>query len=105
MGLINNSPAPTLLAGDTLASHSGWVESAAYSGNRKEWDDENAVAGVKGSTSSSTFNINATVTIYGIFICEVDTGTSGLLWSEGAFSAPVGLVSGDDLKASYSIGF
>lgn len=105
IGLINNSPTPSLADGDTLASHSGWSESSDYSGNRKEWSDADASAGSKASSSTSDFAIDATVTIYGIFVCGVATGTSGKLWTTGAFTAPIALVNGDTLKVNYTIGF
>jgi hypothetical protein len=105
IGLINNSPTPTLLVGDTLASHSGWSEFASYSGNRKAWTDADASSGVKASSSVSTFTLSADGTIYGIFIASVATGTSGILWSEGAFESPITLSNGSDLKVTYSLGF
>jgi hypothetical protein len=105
IGLINNTPTPTLLVADTLASHTGWTEFTSYTGNRKAWDDADAASGTKGTTSVSTFTLSAAATIYGIFICSASTGTSGILWSEGAFASPITLAISDDLKVSYSIGF
>ena len=105
IGLINNTPTPTLLTSDTLASHSGWSETTAYSGTRKAWDDANASSGSKGVNAVSTFTMNATVTVYGIFICSVTSGTSGTLWSAGAFASPISLVNADDLKVTYTLGF
>lgn len=105
IGLINNSPAPTLVAGDTLASHSGWSETTDYTGNRQAWVDANASSGSKASSSVATFPMTGTVTVYGIFICSVATGTSGTLWSTGAFDSTISLINGDDLKVSYTLGF
>lgn len=105
IGLINNTPTPTLLVADTLASHTGWSEFTSYTGNRKAWTDADSSGGTKGTTTVSTFALSAAGTIYGIFICGAATGTSAVLWSEGAFSSPITLASGDDLKVSYSIGF
>lgn len=103
IGLINNTPTPTLSENDTLASHSGWSEFTAYSGNRKAWDDANASAKVKGTTSVSTFTATSSGTIYGILVAAVSSGTSGVLWATGAFDATVSLITSDDLKVSYGI--
>jgi len=38
VGLINNSPSPSLNAADTLASHAGWTEWTAFSETtRQAW--------------------------------------------------------------------
>ena len=106
VGLINNSPAPTLADADTMASHAGWVESAAYNeANRVEWT-EGAASGQSITNSTAlTFTMNATVTIYGIFVTSDNTksGTSGTLWSTAAFSSPVSVVNTDELKVTYTI--
>jgi len=103
IGLINNSPTPTLSESDTLASHSGWTEYSSYSGTRKVWDDLNASAKIKGTNTVSTFTSSATATVYGILVCSVTSGTSGILWATGGFDATVDLINGDDLKVSYGI--
>jgi hypothetical protein len=103
IGLINNSPTPTLNEADTLSSHSGWTEFSSYSGTRKAWDDANAASKIKGTTTVSTFTSTATATVYGIFVCSVTSGTSGILWATGAFDSTVDLISGDDLKVTYGI--
>lgn len=103
IGLINNTPSPVLVEADTLASHSGWSEFTGYSGNRKEWDDADASAKVKSTTTVSTFTFTSGGTAYGIFIASVDTGTSGILWSSGAFDETVTFVTSDELKVSYGL--
>jgi hypothetical protein len=103
IGLINNSPTPTLSENDTLASHSGWSEFTSYSGTRKAWDDANAASKIKGTTSVSTFTASGSGVVYGIFIASVTSGTSGILWATGAFDATVSLIASDDLKVSYGI--
>ena len=106
IGLINNDPVPTLLVGDTLASHSGWTEvvpATGYSGNRKEWVDAATSGRVKGTTSVATFTMSATYTLYGMFICSVATGTTGTIWAEGAFDAVKPVVSTDVINATYEI--
>jgi hypothetical protein len=103
IGLINNTPTPTLSENDTLASHAGWVEATGYSGTRKAWDDANAALKIKGTTTPSTFNITTTQAIYGIMVASVTSGTGGLLWATGGFDTIANVINGDDLKVTYGI--
>jgi len=103
IGLINNSPTPVLSENDTLASHSGWTEWTSYSGNRKAWDDENAASKIKGTTSVSAFTISATGTLYGILVCAVASGTSGVLWATGAFDSTLPVVNTDVINVTYGV--
>jgi hypothetical protein len=104
LGLINNSPTPTLLAGDTLASHTGWTEiaySTGYMGNRPAWGN-GAVSG-NATTNASTVNFAmlGTYTVYGMFVCSAATGTSGTLEMEAPFSGGTQSVSsGDSLQTT-----
>jgi hypothetical protein len=81
--------APTAAAGDTLASHAGWTEITDYDEvNRVAWVD----GGVSGQSLSNTaspadFTIDASVTVGGAFLAGVNTGTSGVLYAVGAFTA------------------
>lgn len=102
-GLINNTPTPTLLTADTLASHTGWVEWTSYTGNRKEWVDAAAASGSKGTSSLSSFTMNAAGTLFGAFLASVDTGTAGILWAHTQFPDPVPVISGDIVKLNYTI--
>jgi hypothetical protein len=104
LGLINNTPTPTLAAADTLASHAGWAESTAYTGDRKEWTE--GAASSQSITNSTTvdFAINATVTIYGVFLGSVATGSSGTLWATAALSGGTqSVANGDTLQVTYTI--
>ena len=104
IGLIDNSPAPVLVEADTLASHAGWTELTAYAGTRKAWDDANAASKVKGTNAAAIFTFNATKTVYGLMIASVTSGTSGILWSTGAFSTgPADFVNNDVLNVTYSL--
>ena len=103
IGLIDQSPTPTLVEGDTLASHSGWSEASGYTGNRQAWVDANASSKVKGTTTVASFPITGTATIHGIMIASVATGTSGILWATGSFDASIDVVSSDTLKVTYGI--
>jgi hypothetical protein len=110
IGLINNTPSPTLLATDTLVSHSGWVElvpGTAYTGNRQTWADADAALSAKSSSSVATFPIIATVSAYGMLLCSEDAqgddDADDILWATGAFDAVLDLINGDDLKVSYGL--
>ncbi len=104
LGLINNSPSPSLAAADTLASHAGWTESVAYAGNRKAWT--NGASSSQSMTNAVTvdFVMSATLTVYGFILCSVASGTSGVLFCEVAFSGgTTAVVSGDTLEVTCTI--
>ena len=105
MGLVDGASAPTYAAGDTLASHSGWTESTAYSGtNRATVAWNSASAGSKASTATS-FSINATATIAGalLTVTQVRATTTGVLYSAGSFSGGNRAVAnGDTLNVTYT---
>lgn len=109
IGLINNSPSPTLAAGDTASSHAGWAEFTGYSqANRPTLSfgsSTSADPSVISTASAAAFSITSTATIYGAFVISNNTksGTSGTLFSEGAFAATRSVVNGDTLNVSYSL--
>lgn len=106
VGLITGPGAGnTYAAGDTMASHAGWAESAAYSNaNRPTWTPGSVSGGsVDNSAAKAVFNINATATIAGSFMVDNNTisGSSGTLLGEGNFTAGDRLVqSGDTLNVT-----
>lgn len=84
VGLTDGTPTPA--AGDTLASHAGWAEVSAYTGNRQALTLGTAAAGsIDNSASKATFPITGTATIGGAFVASAATGTSGVLYGVGAF--------------------
>lgn len=114
VGLITGPSADTTFsATQTLASHGttgggGWTEDTNYSGNRKA-----AVFGaatladpsvITNSASVAVFNMNSSTTIAGAFLCNVATGTSGVLFSASDFQAPGdrSVVNGDVLNVTYT---
>lgn len=108
LGLISNSGFTELAAADTLASHGGWTEAAsggvAYSGNRPQWSPSAASSQSITNGTSVDFSITATVTIRGVFLCSVNTGTSGTLFATALFSGGnQSLESGDTLKVTYTV--
>ena len=93
VGLTDGTP--TVADSDTLASHAGWVEVTAYDeANRVEWVDA-ALTGSAGtisvtSTAGLVFTVSAnSTTIGGAFLASSNTksGTSGVLYAAGAFTA------------------
>lgn len=109
IGLINNTSASTTFSGgDTLASHVGWDENSSYSGNRPQVTFGNATladpSNINNAASLATFTMTANATISGAFLCNVATGTTGLLFSAADFQAPGDrtVVTGDVLNVTYS---
>lgn len=106
LGLVNNSPAPSYVAGDTLASH-GWTETTDYSGNRKSVTFGTASTAdpsvISNSASPAQFSMNNTVTVAGAFLCNAATGSSGVLFSASTFQSPGArsVVNGDTINVTY----
>ena len=106
LGLITGPGPSTIAAGDTLASHA-WTEDTAYSGNRKAVTFGTASLAdpsvISNSGSPSQFSMTGTTVIAGAFLCSVNTGTSGILFSASDFQAPGdrSVVSGDTLNVTY----
>lgn len=114
MGLISSTSYSTIVAGDTMASHSGWLEAGSantphYSGNRKTAVFSAASGGSKALSSSLSFVFTGSGTVKGGFLVlgasAVNTidNTSGVLWSAALFSGGDKIVSSSDsLAISYS---
>jgi hypothetical protein len=98
-GLIGDEDPNVYAAGDTLTSHSGWTEFTDYADNRKAWTNNGAASSGATSNSSSkaTFAINDAGSVGGAFLCTAATGTSGILFGAGDFTATRTVESGDTL--------
>lgn len=98
VGLTDDSP--TIAAGDTMASHVGWVEATGYSEATREALTMGTVASqsVDNSASKASFSINATDTIGGAFITTNSTksGTTGTLVGAAALTGGNQAVSSGD---------
>ena len=94
----------TVVAGDTMASHSGWSEDQNYSNATRPAFTPGTIASgsVDNSASKAVFNINGTTTIYGAFMCDNSTkgGTSGTLLGGGDFSSSRAVLNGDTLNVT-----
>jgi len=90
---------------DLMNSHAGWTEFNDYSDTeRQDWGPGAASSQSITNATPATFNIDATGTVYGVFIVTVDTidGTTGVLWATAAFSSEVPVSNGDQLKVTYT---
>ena len=92
----------TASVNDTLASHAGWTELTPYTGNRKAimWG---TTTGGSNTAAAVSFAITSSATVAGAFIANVDTGTSGVLYSVGDFSVSRSVVSGDTLNVTATL--
>lgn len=105
VGLVDNASFSAYNAADTMSSHAGWLESAAYGdATRRSFTPGSISAGsVNNSASKAVFNINATATIRGAFMVDNSTksGTTGTLYGEADFSGGSrSVVSGDTLNVT-----
>lgn len=100
VGLADGTP--TFAAGDTMASHTGWVEVQLYDEAVRQDATWGTVSGqsVNNSASKAVFTIstNAT-TIGGCFLTTNSTkgGTTGTLYGGGAFTAGDKTLDDDDV--------
>jgi hypothetical protein len=96
--------AGTIAAGDTLASHAGWTEITAYSGDRKALTlGSVASQSVNNSASKASFAITGTATVAGAFICVGATGTGGILYGAADFSVSRSVINGDTLEVTVTL--
>jgi hypothetical protein len=114
MGLISSTSYSATAAGDTMASHSGWLEAGGanaptYTGNRKTAVWSAAASGSKALSAALSFAITSSGTIKGAFLCygsgasATKDNTGGTLWSAGTFSTgDKAVVLGDTLNCNYS---
>lgn len=96
--------AGTVAAADTLASHGGWTEVTAYTGNRKTLTlGSVASQSVDNSASAASFAINGSATVAGGFVATVATGTSGVLYGAADFGTSRAVISGDTLNVTVTL--
>lgn len=105
LGLIDGASAPTITAADTMASHAGWTENQGYSNASRPTLAWGAAASGTKTSSGVVFNINASGTLWGIFMTTVATkdGTTGTLVSEVSFSTARQWFANDTLTVTYAI--
>jgi hypothetical protein len=114
MGLISSTSYSAVSAGDSMASHAGWLEAGGanaptYTGNRKTAVWSAASAGSKALSAALSFAITSSGTVKGAFLCygsgAVNTkdDPNGILWSAGTFTTgDKAVVNGDTLNVNFS---
>jgi|SRR5262245_27896933 len=114
MGLISSTSYTGVAAGDTMASHAGWLEAGGtnaptYSGNRRTAVWAAAASGAKALSPALSFAITSSGTVKGAFLVygsgalNTKDNTAGTLWSAGTFSTgDKAVVNGDTLNVAYS---
>lgn len=106
VGLISQSGYSALSNADTMASHGGWAEFTGYSNTtRPAWGPGDPSGQSISNATPVNFDINATGTLKGVFVCtnNAKLGTSGRLWASALFTADNPVVSGDQIKVTYSV--
>lgn len=123
MGLIDNSPSPTLAAADTydgIGDTNGWTEFTDYTdgnngdnaGTRPEWQSDAASGQAVTNSTLAIFDITDTGTVHGLFIAgganaqtKSDSTSSGnVLWATAPFATGNEAVSnGSQLKVTYTV--
>jgi hypothetical protein len=111
LGLYGAGSSNNPVAGDTMASHSGWTEVTAYSQSTRPQATFAAATTadpsvITNSAAPATFSINGTTVVGGAFLTSDDTkgGTTGILFSASDFTSPGdrSVVSGDTLNVTYT---
>jgi len=99
--------APTVAAGDTMASHAGWTEVTAYDeAARQAWGQGSASGGVTTNAVTAKFTASGTTTVGGGFLTTVATkgGSTGTLFSvKAAKEGDRALVAADTLGVTISL--
>jgi hypothetical protein len=109
IGLTDGTP--TVAAGDTMSSHTGWAEVTAYDESvRQTWTEAGVSSqSITNSASVATFTCSTnSTTVGGAFLASNSTksGTTGILYSAGAFSGgDKSLDDGDtiDITATFTM--
>ena len=105
-GLVDNTGFTSFSSSDTMASHLGWAEFTNYSETvRQTWSVGTASAKTITGTASSAFTMAGSASIKGSFLTSNNTkgGTTGQLWSEGAFGVVQALVTSQVLRVNYTL--
>lgn len=107
VGLVDNGSFSAIAAGDTMSSHTGWLESAVYSNATRPALTLGSVSAksVDNSASQASFTINSTGTVNGAFVTTNSTksGTTGTLYGAASFSGTRAVISGDVLNVTVTL--
>jgi hypothetical protein len=112
MGLISSTSFSAVAAGDTMASHAGWLEAGTTNAPTYSariicaWSA--ASGGVKALSAGLVFTFTGSGTVQGAFIVTgsgavtTNLNTSGTLYSAGTLGTPQPVISTNTLTLSYS---
>ena len=103
-GLINDAGPNVFAAGNTLATHAGWTENTSYSGDRKAatfTSAGNTTPSITSGTAPVFTMTSGASTIAGALVCNVASGTSGILFAVGNFGSAKSVTTGDTLSVTY----
>lgn len=99
--------AGTIAAGDTMSSHAGWTESAAYSESVRQTLTLGSIASgaVSNSASKAVFTANGSATWAGAFLTDNSTksGTTGTLYGATDFGTSRSVIATDTLTVQVDI--
>ena len=111
LGLISSTSYSAVAAGDTMSSHTGWLEAGStynptYSQSARPTPAWSAASsGSKATSAAVSFSITSSGTVKGAFLTSVSTkdGTTGILYSTGLFTGGDKVVSsGDTVNVTYT---
>lgn len=109
MGLVDNTSFSAYAAGDTLASHAGWLEFLSYTGTNRTTVAWNAASAGSKATTTTAFNINGAGSVLGALLCTTQAkntasnGGAGVLYSAGSFTGGARTVaSGDVINVTWT---
>jgi hypothetical protein len=111
LGLYGAGATNTPAAGDTAASHAGWVEEVPYSNATRPDATFGAATTadpsvITNASAPAVFNVNATGTVGGAFLISDNTkgGSSGVLFSAADFDSPGdrNVADGDTITVVYT---
>jgi hypothetical protein len=113
LGLISSVSFTATAAGDTMASHAGWLESGgasapSMSSTRGTCAWSAAANGAKPLSAAATYSFTGAGTLQGAFLV-LGTGavntvgdTNGTLYSAGVFGTPQPVIAGNVVSTSYT---
>jgi len=98
VGLIKGGAGSTFNIADTLASHAGWTETALgtdHTQNRVTWTPGTISGGsVNNSVAPAVFDMLTSITLRGLFMANVATGTAGILYGGADFATAQAVQNG-----------
>ncbi len=101
VGLKNTG---AVAAGDDLTFGGNWSEFTDYTGNRQAWVEPGVVSqAITNSASPAAFPITGSGTVAGAFLCNVATGSAGILTAAVDFTASRSVSNGDTINVTYTL--